>query len=403
MVWRTLSILKGFRWLLMALPLILGLTPSLLLAEEPTPAGKTIMAKGEVTARDEVSQRNLQRRAPVFQTDYVATGELSATQLRMSDGALLSLQASSELAIPLYEFNPTDQNGQVQMTLIKGGLRTITGSLKQKSQNYKLITPVASIGVRGTHYEAEMIEDDLYLAAWQGSIDIEVTVGQSNPRFALGEGASYQFAIVRSDGSVEFPLQTPTAFSAGHSSELLISTDAVQLNDPENQSPITVPGQRRNDDVRDLWVQTRQFNQDYIDNDLYAGRWIPESPLDVSRTGNVTYDQVMFQSVTSSVGAIEDFAMSFTVDFDAATVPTGNLSFSDAQGEWFAAFNGLLDTQGLNVDVNFASHGNQLATGSIEGLLIDQAQGILGNLSLFEINAPEVNADGAFELRAAQP
>ena len=49
-------------------------------------AGKTIMARGEVNATNEVGERELKRRAPVFIEDSVKTGLVSATQLRMIDG-----------------------------------------------------------------------------------------------------------------------------------------------------------------------------------------------------------------------------------------------------------------------------------------------------------------------------
>lgn len=391
MAWRTLSILTNAMRMAggtLAITSILCLSNLASAAQQD--AGKTIMAKGDVMAHNDNAERQLVRRSPVYKADLVTTGDTSTSQLRMIDGALLSMQANSELRIADYEFSPQNQQGNVSMSLIKGGLRTVTGALQQNSDNYRLTTPVASIGVRGTHFEAEMVEADLYLAAWDGIIFIEVTVANSGEKFSLGPTLRYQFAIVRADGSVEFLLQTPGTFSAGHSSEIYAQPiqqfALVDVSEAENNIYIA-----------------QSVNQKYIDNERFAANWLPDDPLVVSRTGSVAFDLVEQHSVVSSSGSISDFTMSITVDFDASTVPTGNLSFVDSGGQWFAAFNGLLNQQGLDVDVNFASHGNNLASGSIEGLLIDQAQGILGNLNLAEINTPSITADGAFELRESKP
>lgn len=410
MAWRTLSVLGKQRICFQSSTLLLlGATAMFLslssYAQEQ--AGKTIMAKGQVVAKDQQQQRDLSRRSPVYAQDLVATGQLSATQLRMSDGALLSMQASSELAIYEYEFNPQDRQGTVNMSLLKGGLRTVTGALLQSNDSYKLTTPVASIGVRGTHYEAELIDNDLYLAAWKGIIDIEVTAGVQGQRFSLGPSLAYSFAVVRADGTVEYLLKTPSVFSVGHSSELNLEK-LIETDDPDSV-PLLVkisPLGAQNIDIdgfEDTVFQAQTNSQIYIDNDRLFGDWLPQSPSIITRTGTVVFDRVEQQSIVSSLGDVNDFSMSMSVDFDSSKIPTGNLSFSDSAGEWFAAFDGLIADTGLTLSVNFASHGNNLASGEIEALLIDGAQGVLGTLSLAEINAPTVTSSGSFVLRQTNP
>jgi hypothetical protein len=377
-------------------------------------AGKTIMAQGEVAARNQQELRTLVRRSPVFSEDLVSTGQESATQLRMVDGALLSMQASSELSIASYEFDAQTKQGNINMSLLKGGLKTITGVLQQRPDNYKLITPVASIGVRGTHYEAELIDGDLYLAGWKGIIDIKVSAGNLAQQFSLGPTMAYKFAIVRADGSVEFLLQTPLAFSRGYSRDLYDQT-APQFVESEfltkiqaTEQSIAFSGSRgiassgiiSANLVEDSIYLAKLNSQKYIDNEQLSATWLPN---DISRQGSVVFDRVELNSVGSSLGQINDFSMSMTVDFDSARIPTGNLSFTDQGGEWFAAFDGIINQQVLDLSVNFASHDNNLANGSIDALLIDKAQGVLGNLSLRENDDANVSASGAFLLRQANP
>lgn len=397
MAWCSLSVLAKCKITLFFLCsiLCLGLSSALFAQEqEIATAGKAIMAQGEVEASSSEQARVLVRRSPVYAQDLVSTGQQSATQLRMIDGGLLSMQASSELSISDYKFDTQTQQGNINMSLLKGGLKTITGALQQKPDNYQLMTPVASIGVRGTHYEAELIDGDLYLAGWKGIIDIAVTAGTLGQQFSLGPNMAYKFAIVRADGSVEFLLQTPLAFSQGYSRGLYQQSSEEYADIEYASLPLVT------DRAKDTIYLAKLNSQKYINNERVSASWLPS---EVSRQGTVIFDQVDQLSVASSLGDISDFSMSMSINFDSASIPTGNLAFSDQGGEWFAAFNGIINQQVLDLSVNFASHNNNLATGIVEGLLIDQSRGVLGNISLRELAGNGVEASGSFLLRQAKP
>jgi hypothetical protein len=357
-------------------------------------AGKAIMARGDVTAKAEVESRALVRRSPVFKEDLVSTGSNSVTQLRMVDGGLLSVQPLSELAIANYEFDAQSTQGNVSMSLLKGGLRTVTGALQKNGDNYQMKTPVASIGVRGTHYEAEMLEGDLYLATWHGIIDIEVLAGTQNQHFSLGPELAYKFAIVRANGEVEFLLGVPAVFSAGHSN---VEIDILLANEDLDTVPLVMG--KPAEELAILPVINTKASQEFFDNSRLVSSWLPYDYEISSRTGVATYNQLEQDSVVSSVGQISGLNISVNVDFDTARVPTGNLSFSDSAGEWFAVFNGVIEQGSLDISVNFASHANNLAEGEINGLLIDSASGVLGNFNLTEVDDNNVHAGGAFVIR----
>lgn len=385
MDWRALSVL-----------IIAGcaIFPFSLHAQENADAGKTVMARGAVNAVSEVSNRALKRRSPVFLSDTVETGEQSAAQLRMIDGALLSLQEQSELSIASYQFNPTDNQGTVRMSLLKGGLRTITGALQKGDENYQLTTPVASIGVRGTHYEAELVEQDLYLAAWDGIIDVAVSVGEKLS-FSLGPEQAYRFAIVYADGTVSFLLSAPKLFASGYSPALPIQTTELQMAGLQSQPSDALAGLPLEAESA-FGVSASQLT----DNERLTANWIPASVFETERSGSVLFNDPVNFSLQSSAGPVSDFSMRMEVNFSSATIPVGDLSFNDSEGEWFAAFNGVVNDDLLDISVNFVSHNNNLATGNIDALLIDAATGVLGNISLSEIDDPGIYAGGSFELRA---
>jgi hypothetical protein len=356
-------------------------------------AGKTIMARGAVSATAEQQSRALKRQSPVYRVDLVTTGADSSSQLRMMDGGLLSMQADTELAIRNYQFDQGRSESSVSMELLKGGLRTITGTLPQSGKTYQLDTPVATIGVRGTHYEAILQQGDLYLAGWDGIIDIKVTVPGVNAGFSLGPELPYRFAIVRANGEVEMLLGTPKIFAEQQSPILVDQSEFggqfAQPTELESMQDWLTASKTLTMDASGL---------DFYDNRQLTASWDIQAMDTISRTGMATFDQLTGHSLSSTAGSLSDLSMSMDVDFDGAWVPSGQLSFTDAGGEWFAVFNGVFGAQSLELSVNFASHGNALADGSISALFINNATGVLGNLSLFELDNPSILLDGGFEL-----
>lgn len=203
-----------FKLSLVALSLCCISNPALALS----PAGKTMIARGDVKAfEDAAEQRKLKRRAPIFDVDTVTTAGQSKAQFRMNDGTLLALKENTTLLISEYKYNEADSNNSAVLELVEGGLRSVTGAIKANDGTYELKTPVGSIGIRGTHYEVEIIEGDVFLAVWDGAID--VNVGGSNDSVSLGEGEDFSFATISEDGEVTELLEPPENFSEGHSDD----------------------------------------------------------------------------------------------------------------------------------------------------------------------------------------
>jgi len=367
-------------------------------------AGKTAFARGKVEASNSSETRGLKRRSPVFIEDTVATGVDSGTQLRMIDGGLLTLQHESLFVINNYEFNSSTLEGDVNLNLVKGGLRALTGALKANKDRYQLKTPVASIGVRGTHYEAELVEGDLFLGVWQGNIDVEVTVGSEPLLFSLGDNENYRFAIVRKNGEVDYILSVPTAFTDGHSSSMTVPATAINSGLSAQEKGLLARPLTEQTLIKHRYISDEDGEFDYsgdglIDNDLNWSDITPEDPeIIASRSGQVVFDNLLEHSLHSSQGGVDNVSMSLTVNFDTARVSEGILSFNDSQGEWFAAFDGIFTSAMLEVNVNFASHGNALAQGELNGFFLNNGEKIFGEVVLFEVDDPNVTAGGGFIL-----
>jgi hypothetical protein len=90
--------------------------------------------------------------------------------------------------------------------------------------------------------------------------------------------------------------------------------------------------------------------------------------------------------------------MTMTVDFDKATVPDGSLSISDQQGEWFAAYSGLINVDQLELGVNFSSHNNNRADGEISAAFSNGLDEITGSFTLLELEEQNASASGSFKI-----
>lgn len=113
---------------------------------------------------------------PVARGSEIRVGETVNTQegraqMRFADGAFVSLQPQTEFKVENYVFEGrTSPNESAVMSLIKGGMRTITGLIgKTNRDGYKLQTSTATVGIRGTEFTVSYNAD--------GSITAFVTGG----------------------------------------------------------------------------------------------------------------------------------------------------------------------------------------------------------------------------------
>ncbi len=389
----------------------ISLTPFLNAAQE---TGKTLMSRGKVTAQaeDTSNLRKLRRRSPVFDVDVVNTGERGQAQIKMNDGALLALKENTTLAIKEYVYDGED--GSVAMELITGGLRTITGKIKGVNGQYKLQTPVGSIGIRGTHYEIEYINGQLNVAVWDGTIELDM--GRSEQDITvLGEEGKFSFATIDKDGTVTELLEAPEVLSEVQSSDELkeSSDETVTPEETVDQEVTSTTAQPLLTDtlITSMNADTGSDDTEGTDefDDVDDPDWINElitdiedqetlSDLIAQRTGIAQYTTLVNQDVSSSAGPVSNFDISLSVNFDDGFVEDGVLSLDDAGGEWFATFNGILTTEGMTLGINYASHGQNDAFGTIEAQFGNELEQISGSFRLQEVNNDSIFVNGLFVL-----
>lgn len=119
---------------------------------------------------------------PVVRGGEIAAGETIDTadgrvQLRFLDGASMSLQPSTRFRVDDYRFSAqgskAGDDDRGFFSLLKGGFRTITGLIgKERRAQYRVDTVVATIGIRGTDYSAQLGEAGLSVSTFGGLVEV---------------------------------------------------------------------------------------------------------------------------------------------------------------------------------------------------------------------------------------
>jgi hypothetical protein len=110
--------------------------------------GVAAAVKNDVQGIQGGSGRALSPGSSVFERETVRTGAESVAQLLFLDQTSLSVGPRSEVVLDQFVYNPAKNTGEVVLSATRGAFRFISGS--QNPLNYKINTPAATIGVRGT-------------------------------------------------------------------------------------------------------------------------------------------------------------------------------------------------------------------------------------------------------------
>ncbi len=124
----------------------------------PIPVGNIISIQGSAQVLSNGEVRELSSDSVVFQGDTLMTAQGSQMEVQFKDHTSLSMGEDSEININSYVYNPGEPGSSdflLQMT--KGVFRTITGEIaEQTPDNFKLQSPLATIGIRGTTVVSEV-------------------------------------------------------------------------------------------------------------------------------------------------------------------------------------------------------------------------------------------------------
>jgi hypothetical protein len=124
-------------------------------------AGIVVISRGTVTGISDMGSRELKQGDEFFIDEQIKTGGKSFAVLQFVDGAKVTVRPETELIVEEYAYAAGAEDSAT-LNLVSGGLRIITGAVaKSNPDNYKVKTPMALMGVRGTEFVVQLCGDEL--------------------------------------------------------------------------------------------------------------------------------------------------------------------------------------------------------------------------------------------------
>lgn len=170
--------IKHLRQLQRAFPLIIACCISFAVlggaaaADETAPeVGTAITIKREVVATLGEEKRNLEEGGRVHRSEYLQTGDAAQAELKLDDQTKLALGPNAGLRLDDFVIGKSNGVTSIGVNFVKGTFRFITGS--ERKDAYKIDTPSATIGVRGTVFDVYVDgSGDTLVLLQEGEVDI---------------------------------------------------------------------------------------------------------------------------------------------------------------------------------------------------------------------------------------
>lgn len=188
-------------------------------------AATVALATGKVSVIRDGQEQRLRTGDPVQSGDQIQTAHNSYANLLFADGGRILLRPNTDFVVEDFQRGGETAAGgddepvaataadsgpsRAFFQLLRGGFRAISGLIGKTDRSaYRVVTPTATIGIRGTDYEAFLCEGDcptegmpedvnagsgLVVGVNDGGIGLETPVGE----FEVTPG---QFAFVLENG-----------------------------------------------------------------------------------------------------------------------------------------------------------------------------------------------------------
>ena len=412
------------------------------------PVGEVALVLGQATVINSKGDiADLSRGSLVFEGSRIETASNGHVHIRFVDEALLSVRPNSTLEIEVYRFDIDNPGSSaVKLNLDEGVARAISGKAsKAARQRFRLNTPVAAIGVRGTDFvvgadsgqtRALVNEGAIFIAPFSGTCSEDglgpctgdglelmrdglqlasLESGQSLPTLLAGQNIREPGALQRQIQRLTAPEILPAEAIASNSEDE-VEGSSESLNNEVYLEAVTSPAVRAGAAVAAAKASTTDF--------------LPVDPIVVSPAGQVQgFDYTPPSKLTATslsdrqlvwgyYGAIPSYANRLALSFAEANetrrVSVGNLSYGlfrrDANPRRVASDLGLVGFQLASAQAVFNNE-TGIAVLRVDGGSLDinfqdrtfETMLSLGHDSLGQIEFSAVGKifDGGF-LRAAE-
>ena len=138
------------RLILIGVTICFGFASGQAVAQEAI--GSVSRVQGEASGVRGNSTQVLGVDTPVFLNEVVSTGPAARLEVTFKDDTKLTLGEKSKLTLDRYVFDPSARRGTIRFRIV-GAFRFLSGQVsKLVRSNVNVMTPVATIGIRGTEF-----------------------------------------------------------------------------------------------------------------------------------------------------------------------------------------------------------------------------------------------------------
>ncbi|HVY21580.1 MAG TPA: FecR domain-containing protein [Bauldia sp.] len=139
-----------------------------------------------VTGTRDASAATLKSGDAVFQNETITTDANGVGQFQFNDQTKLAIGPASTIVLDNFVYDSNTSEGKVVINLTAGALRFITG--KADHNAYEIVTPTATIGVRGTVFDVYTKDDgEMAVAMIEGAIEVCPKVGACRLHNVVGK------------------------------------------------------------------------------------------------------------------------------------------------------------------------------------------------------------------------
>jgi hypothetical protein len=154
------------------------------------PAGQITQASGHVAVSSPTGAPKSAGSGDAVENGQTVTlGDDSRAVIKFQDGQVVALQSKSIFKVNSYKYDQAaPEKGESFFSLLQGGMRALTGLIGTSNKaGWKLATPTATIGIRGTDFMA-VINQGVFLKVDAGAISATNSAGTAV--FSAGETAA---------------------------------------------------------------------------------------------------------------------------------------------------------------------------------------------------------------------
>lgn len=126
----------------------------------------------------EFKTHTLEQKEKVFQNEGVLTGPKSAIEIIFSDETKIKLGPESEITLDEFVYDPDPSKSKMAVSVATGLLRFVSGKLARNA--FQIMTPTATMGIRGTFFNMVVEEDgETIVAVEEGEVELANLAGES--------------------------------------------------------------------------------------------------------------------------------------------------------------------------------------------------------------------------------